>query len=312
MKKIHRIAIYIITILVILTIFACYIISNLSRLQTLFQLSLDSVTFLILFISCSLLIAGRINYHLYGSLGVAITWLEGVSLVVIKNLGNLLPLSGGLFAKGVYLKQRHNLTYQLYFPSSFAISTLFLGIHGVTGLFGLSWLWFIESKSVSFPLWLGFAGMTMVSFLLWMPLEFKFLPASWNQKLIQTKAGWQCLSENPRLTMKLAGLQLLWLLFVSGRFYLVFHIFSQDVQYVHCLLFASVFIIASLITIVPGGLGVRESMVGGLGSVLGFDFGVGAVAVGLDRVFTILVMILIGVVLTQLLTQRALINQGRK
>jgi uncharacterized protein (TIRG00374 family) len=99
-------------------------------------------------------------------------------------------------------------------------------------------------------------------------------------------------------------------LILAGRFWLAFRALSQDVSLSHCLLFSSATVLTRLVSIAPGGLGVREAIVAGVASSIGFDAGVGAVSVGLDRLIETSVIVLLGVVYTYVLGTQ--IRQGRR
>ena len=94
-------------------------------------------------------------------------------------------------------------------------------------------------------------------------------------------------------------------LLCAARYWIAFHTLSQDVTYAQCLLFAAATILTRLVSIAPGGLGVREGIVAGVASLLGFEAGVSAVAVGLDRLVATSVIIVLGTIYTYLLSAKA-------
>jgi uncharacterized protein (TIRG00374 family) len=59
------------------------------------------------------------------------------------------------------------------------------------------------------------------------------------------------------------------------------------------------------VNIAPGGLGVREGIVAGIASLLGFEAGVSAVAVGIDRLVATSVVIVLGTIYTYILSKNA-------
>jgi len=67
--------------------------------------------------------------------------------------------------------------------------------------------------------------------------------------------------------------------------------FSQNVTMSQTLLFASAFILTQLVSVAPGGFGVRQAIVTAVATTLGFDPGVSLVAVGLDRLVITIVII---------------------
>ncbi|MEZ4646186.1 MAG: hypothetical protein R3E31_26275 [Chloroflexota bacterium] len=71
------------------------------------------------------------------------------------------------------------------------------------------------------------------------------------------------------LVGQLMGVQILLLVIFAWRFWIAFHMLSQGVRLSQCLLFAAATIVISLVNITPGGLGIREVIVGGSGVVIG-------------------------------------------
>lgn len=137
------------------------------------------------------------------------------------------------------------------------------------------------------------------------PLGAISLPGALGKRLTQLAEGSGVLSENVSLVGVMTGLRVVGTLLFALRLWIAFHALSQDVTYVQCLLFSSATVLTRLLAITPGGLGVREGIVAGVASVLGFDAGVSAVAVGLDRLVATAVIIALGAVYTYILSKKA-------
>jgi uncharacterized protein (TIRG00374 family) len=140
--------------------------------------------------------------------------------------------------------------------------------------------------------------------LLWLPVDASSVPGKWGKRLAQLLDGWQVLSQNWLLVGELVGLQLLMTLIFAGRLWIAFHALSQDVTLAQCILFSAATILTRLVSITPGGLGVREAIIASVASVLGFDIGVSVVAVGVDRLIATLVIIVLGTVYTYILSKQ--------
>jgi uncharacterized protein (TIRG00374 family) len=100
--------------------------------------------------------------------------------------------------------------------------------------------------------------------------------------------GWVALSKNPWLLVLLVSMQVGGIVIIAVRLQLLFQAMSQDVNLLHCLVMASASIMTRLMNISPGGLGVREGIVAGLSTIIGADFGVAVLAVGVDRLILVL------------------------
>jgi uncharacterized membrane protein YbhN (UPF0104 family) len=69
---------------------------------------------------------------------------------------------------------------------------------------------------------------------------------------------------------------------------------SQMITFSQALLYASATILTQLVGIAPGGIGIRESIVAAVSALLGFDPGAAIIAVGLDRIISSTVILLVG------------------
>lgn len=113
----------------------------------------------------------------------------------------------------------------------------------------------------------------------------------WAQQLLE---GWTAIGRNPGLLFKLAILQVALVAILSLRYWMAFHMLSQDISLGQTLLLASASILTQLVSLAPGGLGVREAIVASAATVLGFDTGVSVIAVGLDRLVVTVMIVLTG------------------
>jgi len=99
-------------------------------------------------------------------------------------------------------------------------------------------------------------------------------------------------------------LQTCLMLFLAIRYWLAFHMLSQDVSVADVILFSSASVLTQLVSVAPGGLGVTEAIVGAIASAIGFDLGVSIVSVGLDRLVSTFVILLVGGISTIILSKQ--------
>lgn len=287
-----------------LVIFGVYLYANAERYRSLLALSLAPVGWLLLLSLIFWLANGLINTLFYRGLDIPVTLHEGLGLAAVNTLANQLPFAGGLVAKGVYLKQRYRLTYSRYLSATAALYVCFVAANGALGLVVLA---YGQWRDLDMPvaLWLGFALMTAVVAALWLPLQPGWIPGRWQQRAAQLAAGWRVLGQNLPLVLQLTGLQIALTALFAARFWLAFHMLSQSVSFADCLLFAAATVLSRLVSLAPGGLGVREGIVGAMAAVLGFDVGASIVAVGLERLVSTLVVLVVGVIYSYVLGRAA-------
>jgi uncharacterized protein (TIRG00374 family) len=94
------------------------------------------------------------------------------------------------------------------------------------------------------------------------------------------------------------------MLILAYRYWLAFHMLSQDVSFGDVILFASASVLTQLISFAPGGLGITETIVGFVASTLGFELSVSVVAVALDRLVSTSVILLAGGISTIMLGRK--------
>lgn len=296
-------------LLTALVIFGVYLSANAGRYRQLLDLSATAISWLLLLSLLFWVINGVINTVFYRGLDTPVTLNEGLGLAAVNTLANQLPFAGGLAAKGVYLKQRYRLTYSRYLSATAALYICFVAANG---LLGLAVLAYRQQRGGDAPmaLWLGFGMMTATLAALWLPLRPAWVPDRWQRRGAQLAEGWHILGQNLSLTLQLTGLQIGLTAVFALRFWLAFGMLSQPVSFSDCLLFAAATVLSRLVSIAPGGLGVREGIVGAMAAALGFDVGVSVVAVGLERLVSTLVVLVIGIVYSYTLS-RNLAREGR-
>lgn len=292
--------------LLTISILVYFVIRNVDRIKNLFNLSLRTGLILALLVAISVFLNGIVNFLLYQNLNVPIPFLSSIGLSAINSLANQLPFAGGLVAKGVYLKRRYHLSYVKYLSATAALYICYFVTNGLVGLVVLAYLSGVNGYQIPGSLVVGFLLMIGSLVFLWVPLQMSFLPERWRSYLENIRQGWSVLRKKKRLLLSLIVVQMIAVLIMSARFWLSFNILSQNIGIVECLLFSTATILTRLISIAPGGLGVREGIVAGLSTILGFNPGVSAVAVGFDRLIATAVIAVTGSIFSYFLSKDVL------
>ena len=294
---------YILSLTVLLAFFI-YLCHSADRYRHLLDLSIGSLLSLLGLALTLPLTNGLINYLLYRGLGVLVTLNESIGLAAVNTLANQLPFAGGMVAKGVYLKQRYELAYTRFVSATLALYVCFVAVNGAIGVIVSAYLAIVGDTSMPLMLILGFSGMAASILLLWFPVEVSFVPDRWRQRLTPMVSGWRLLGEKWLLLGQLVGLQCVMMLTFAARLWVAFHALSQDVSLLQCAVLSAATILTRLVSIAPGGLGIREGIVVGVASVMGFDPGISVVAVGIERLIATLVIIVVGTVYTYILSRK--------
>ena len=299
-NHIRRIGVSIFSLCVISS-FVYYLFVNAEKYLNLLRLS-PLYIFLLLMLACtSPLLNGAINTYMFRSLGANLSHREGTLLAAVSTLANQLPVSGGVITKGFYLKRKYDMPYARFLSAMLALFFCTVAVYGFLGLIILFQWEFLEHTSVPSPLWVGFGGMASTLLVFWLPFQWVKLPGFLMKWLTQALAGWTMISKNPLLVLKLLGIQTTMMVLLSVRYWLAFHMLAQDVTISQVVLFSCATILTNLVSFAPGGLGVREAIVGGIAFSLGFDSGTSVVAIGLDRLVATIVILITGWISTFML-----------
>ena len=275
--------------------FFWYLYTHADEYLRLLRLSVGGLVLLFVLSLGVPLFNGMQNTLLYRSLGVKeFSHRDGFLIAAASSLANQLPVPGGLVSKGFYLKRMHQLSYTLYTSSTVALFVSFLSLDGFVGLLVLLYWALAMDKPASPSLWIGFSLMAASILVFVIPVQSLRLPGALNGRVQRALEGWVHMRRNPLMVLKVLGLQMIMIIFAAARYWLAFHMLSQNVSLGQVLLMSNASILTQVVSIAPGGLGVREAIVGGVAAVLGFDMAVSVLAVGLDRLISTVVIFLVG------------------
>ncbi len=242
------------------------------------------------------------NMYFYQGLGVKnFTFADSFLISSASTLANQLPIPGGILSRGFYFKKKFNLSYTKYTSSIFALFFFSVAVNGLAGLGVLTYWKLFTPIPVNTTLALAFFLMVASLLVFWIPMQKIRLPQKIQNLSNQAIEGWMTIRQSPGLIWKVILTQLAMIFFLSLRYWIAFRMVSQEVTFAQVLLFASASILTQLVTIAPGGLGVREAIVAGVATALGFDTSVSVVAVSLDRLVITIVIVLMGWVSTIIL-----------
>jgi uncharacterized membrane protein YbhN (UPF0104 family) len=271
-----------------------YLYANADKYLRLLRVSFTGVLALAALSLAFLVMNGLINTYMFRGLGAKLSHREGFLLASAATLANQLPLPGGIVTRGIYLKHKHSISYSKYLSAQLALFVCTVAIDGLVGLSLLLDWQFIEGARLSPLLISAFAAMSAFILVFWLPFGRMRMPAAIHNWTNEALEGWMIFSKNPALLLRLLGLQMGMVILLAMRYWLAFHMLSQASTAGQALLFSTASVLTQLITFAPGGLGVREAIVGALASALGFELTVSVAAVELDRLVATLTIVIVG------------------
>jgi uncharacterized membrane protein YbhN (UPF0104 family) len=279
--------------------FVYYLYVNTDRYLHLLNISVTGVIMLFVLSLAFPWLNGIQNTLLYRSLGTSdFSHWDGFHLSATSSLANQLPLPGGVISKGYFLKRKYNLSYTMYTSSTLALFVCYLSLNGVVGLVILAYWTFIMQAAVSLYLWAGFCLLTISVLVFLLPLDRIVLPLGINDRFQRALEGWFHIRRHRWMVLKILVLQTVMVFILAVRYWIAFHMLSQNVSIAQVLLMSNASVLTQMVSLAPGGLGAREFIVASVASVIGFDAAVSVVAVGLDRLVSTMVKLLAGGVST--------------
>lgn len=285
-----------------------FLYTNVDEYLHLLDVSAWGVIVLFLLSLLSPVINGLINVYLLKSLGADLSFKEGYLLAASTTFANQLPLPGGLFSRGYYLKKIHKLPYTLYFSTTLALFFCSISVNGIVGLLDLVYINLIDTIQVTNYLFLGFGLMAACVAVFLFPLKKLPLPSKFKKWGEQAIEGVVIFQKHPANLIRILVLQIAFMVIFAVRQIVAFNILSQNLSYSQALLLSSGAILTQIVSFAPGGLGVREAIVGGIAALLGFDLSVSVAAVEVDRIISLFPLIVVGWVSTVLLGEKLAVN----
>jgi uncharacterized protein (TIRG00374 family) len=276
--------------------------------QTIAQ-SLNLSTWHVVGISLGILLTWYLNglqqRLLLKKAGVRISQKEAFLLIAATGLGNLLPMRVGTGLRLHYLKTLHAFRY-IHSGSLAGVSMVLMivstGILGIAGIVGL----LFGGQTVDWELTLVFIAMTVFALvILRLPLpqsqrSHKLLFRLWND----FSCDYKKMSSDPRITLKIILLMLMQYLCVAIRFYISFDAIGMSPSMWLYLVMAPVSVLATIASITPGGLGVREGVIAYIALAVGYQFENGLIVGAVDRIVLLSLTVLVGSVsITYVLTR---------
>ena len=238
------------------------------------------------------------NQRLFRCLGVSASTWDWFRLVTVESLSNTLPFSAGLVAKAVYLKRVHAFPY-----GSFALGqvSLMVMILATNGALGLAALFLRLPASAASPIGAAFALMAASGVLLFLPepiarrIGGRWLPAEAASPAVVRRAG-------PGVALLQAAI----LLTNAASLKLCFALGPSEVEFAACVVFSTAIVLTRLAPITPGGIGIRELLIGGLAHATGFDLSDAVIAATAVRIVETGIIFTLGGVFTTRLAGMAM------
>ncbi|MGB4190713.1 MAG: hypothetical protein BWZ01_02270 [Deltaproteobacteria bacterium ADurb.BinA179] len=241
---------------------------------------------------------------------VHLKWKEWFGLASVTAMGNYLtPFSGGLLARGAYLKNRHDFSYAHFLAmlaANYVIAFTVISVTGIVIMLTLSGM-----ESFSWPMVLFFLATLSAIVLAW------FLPSPPIQgrtrllRLVQqTMEGKGFIQRDRGLLWKLVSLTVFNVVVGAFLFFTAFHSIGADIPFRIALLIYLLTACSVLINITPGNLGVQEAVASLAAVMLGAGADMGLLAALIVRAVSIISAFALGPIFSYLLSKELMATHG--
>ncbi|MDD5039547.1 MAG: lysylphosphatidylglycerol synthase transmembrane domain-containing protein [Patescibacteria group bacterium] len=230
---------------------------------------------------------------------------EWFGVSVVNSFWNYLPFQGGLVAKGLYLKRRYQFSYTEYLSmltASYLITFFVVGIVGLAGLVAALWNGFTIS-------WLPVAiygGVVVLSFLVFAALvAARRLGIRWSfaERFFQ---GVRILMQHRSVIWQSAFLNVVIIFLAALRLSIASNALGYDISIFFYILVGPITLLATFTSITPGGLVIREALVGAFAAWFAVNVSDSVTAAVLDRGISMIWIFALGIVFNYYLSRQAI------
>jgi len=272
-----------------------YIFSRRVELGQLWNVDrIDIATVLVLIFVANIVRSYQLCY-IAGNLDSKIPFFDSSYITMGSTLLNYLPMNLGTIIKAKVLKKHCSLKYA-HFISVMGVTILITIFSG--GLLGLvSTIISKPSLDTNNILLIGFfiISISIPIFLLYIPVSvISDKPGYIGTAMRDLILGFELIRKNGRGVLVLFLFTTTLLLLAALRLWICFKALNTPITIFGSIMFAVVSNILLIVNITPGSIGLREVLIGAIAQFTGLSFERGLFAASLDRVFSLVFTLLVG------------------
>jgi uncharacterized membrane protein YbhN (UPF0104 family) len=259
------------------------------------EVSLREIAILCGVVALTWVVVAAQNYLLYRASGIQVGFWECVMLMAGSGFGNYLPMRLGTVVRAQYLKSVHGFRYAR-FGSAFGVRTVLLvgatGILGLVGVIGIG----LTGGRWSVELLLVFASLLVVPLIAWVtPLPGAARGVGRVRRVLGDFAeGIRALRQRPWTSLAVLVLIVLQQVTLAARFAVAAAGTGSDPPLAVLLLLAPLAALTAYLSVTPGGLGVREAVMGYATFAAGASFSSGLYVGTVDRAIQLAMVAALG------------------
>jgi len=204
------------------------------------------------------------------SLNTEITHYEAFRLSIITTFYNLVtPFRGGAFARAIYLKKIHNLSYTDFIAS---LSATYLILYLLTSAIGLAALVYIYSTtntlSIIYPALYFILFVFFLTIIIYCP-KIRLTENKIANRFLQVLLYWNRLRNKKIIITETSIYSFIQILSSSTIFMLLYRLFGFDLSLFESIFIVSIVNFSLVFQITPANFGVQEALIALSGAAIG-------------------------------------------
>jgi uncharacterized protein (TIRG00374 family) len=279
---------------VIIVGFFYYLWQHRHELTQVYDISPLHILALVSLILITWLLNGLQAYITYRAAGTQISFSEGIMLTAAGIFGNSLPMRAGTVVRAVYLKHLHGLRFAHFGGIMVLRTILTITGAGFMGLVFLAVSWSTGDVRVTPELIAMFTSLALLPIILMLirvsswNRVWKWLPRRWAHIGADLTHAYETLRRKPLVSLTVVLLVQMQYVALGLRFIVSADAIQAELPMISMFILAPLASLMMFLAITPGGLGMREAVMGYVSWSIGFEFSQGVFIGAVDRAILLL------------------------
>lgn len=301
----------IVVLLAMVAISVWYVVGHLDAFKRV--LEIDPKSFAMLSVLClvAIWVSGLHVVVLVTIFGARLGGWEAFGLSAVNTMANFYFTKAGMATKGLYLKRIHNFSYT-YFVSTLAgayvVSLVTYGVMGLVLYLLAEW-----DGHYRIEMFAIFAALIVGGLLpLLLPRIHRRIHRFLPEKVQRVMDGWEQVRRHHGNLAALSALTALYVFIGGLRLFVAYRALGYTVKVLPCLVISTLQAMTVIFTLTPGGVGIRQALVGYGSKLLDIGATQGVVASTIDHAVGTLWVFAVGLIFTNYIWVRHVKPQGRE
>lgn len=283
------------TLVILIGIFTYYILKHAKEFKVLLGVS---PLIILTLISLFLLIGlgnGLINRCVLEPFNIYLSFKEWFGLAMTTGFYNLItPFKGGMLSKAAYLKNEHKFSYTHFLSSMIGVYVIQYWVVSLVGIF-TAMIIYLEYKVLSILVLIVFLVIFVIlSTIIFFKIKFPTHKNKIIDKIFEIGNGWNAIKNNKRIvSIAILVISSQVIMFVITNI-LLYKSIGVNVSISQASFLVTIGLVAGIVSITPGNLGVSEAVSVLSALVLGITPTESLSAAILNRVISMIVLFILG------------------